>query len=122
MTHTVTITSLPDETTDDFGYEFGGTHGSDCEVFVRCKRKACQAMDPWNAAGDERSRHGKHHFYRDGEWLVESDDCGLRFAFEGRGDADTFEGVPLGTYPVIVCWEDDSWWVEVQVDHEIERS
>lgn len=34
MSHTVTITSLPDEDTDDFGYRFGGTHGGDCEVFV----------------------------------------------------------------------------------------
>ena len=120
MTHTVTIRSLPDETTDDYGYEFGGTHGFDCQVFNRCKRKACQAMDPHHEAGDERTRHGRYHFHRDGEWLVEGDDCALRFVFESRGDIETFDGLALGTYPVLVCWEDDDWWIEVQEPDERE--
>lgn len=121
MSHTVTITSLPDETTDDYGYEFGGSHGSDCQVFSRCKRKACQAMDPYHESGDERNRHGRYHFHRDGEWLVESDDCALRFVFESRSDDETFGGLALGTYPVIVCWEDDDWWIEVQDPESAER-
>lgn len=78
-------------------------------------------MDPWHAAGDERVRHGKRHSHRDGEWLVESDDCGLRFAFESRGDDETFGGIPLGTYPVVVCWEDDDWWIEVQYQESGEQ-
>ena len=114
MSHTVTITRLPDEERDDYDYEFGGTHGSDCQVFNRCKQAACQAMDPYHEAGDERTRHGRYHFYRDGEWLVESDECALRFVFESRGDDETFGGLTLGTYPVIVCWEDEDWWIEVQ--------
>lgn len=114
MSHTVTLTRLPDEESDDYEYSFSGTHGRDCQVFRRCGRAACQRMDPFAHPGDERVRHGKEHFHRDGEWLVESDDCGLRFAFESRGDEETFDGIPLGTYPVIVCWEDDDWWVEVQ--------
>src|SRR3546814_713254 len=114
MTHTVTITRLPDDHNDDYESTFGGTHGSDCEVYVRCKRKACQAMDPWHEAGDERKRHGRYHFYRDGEWLVESEDCALRFVFESVTEWETFEGIPLGTYPVRVEWEDDRWWIEVQ--------
>ena len=42
------------------------------------------------------------------------DDCALRFVFESRGDIETFDGLALGTYPVIVCWEDEDWWIEVQ--------
>lgn len=113
MSHTVTITKLPDEESDDYEYEFGGTHGPDCEVYVECKRKACQAMDP--ERGDERFRHGRRHFHRDGDWLVESDICGLCYVFEYTGDIETFAeaGVTLGIYPIIVAWE-DTWWLEVQ--------
>lgn len=118
MTHTVTLTRLPDETSDDYEYTFSGTHGHDCQTFNRCKRKACQAMNP--NYGDERVRHGKEHFHRDGDWLVESGECGLRFAFESRGDDETFDGIPVGTYPVIVCWEDDEWWIEVQYTESTE--
>jgi hypothetical protein len=114
MSHTVTITRLPDETADDYEYEFGGTHGSDCEVFNRCKQKACQAMSPlWDT---ERTRHGRYHIHRDGEWLVESDECALRFVFEQYGSVETFEGLALGTYPIVVRWEDDTWWIEVESD------
>lgn len=110
--HTVTLTRLPDETSDDFEYTFGGTHGSDCQTFNRCKRKSCHAMNP--DYGDERVRHGKDHFHRDGEWLVESGECALRYVFESRTDWETFDGVSLGTYPIRVEWEDDVWWIEVQ--------
>jgi len=114
MSHTVTITKLPDEESDDYEYEFGGTHGSDCEVYVRCKRKACQAMNPHYEPYDERVRHGKQHFHRDGEWMVESDQCALRYVFESVTAEETFGGLGLGTYPVSIEWEDD-WWLEVQV-------
>lgn len=111
MSHTVTITRLPDENHDDYEYTFGGAHGADCEVYVECKRKACRAMDP--ERGDERVRHGKRHFYRDGDWLAESDICALRYVFEDRGDIETFDGLGIGTYPVRIEWE-DAWWLEVQ--------
>jgi hypothetical protein len=112
MSHTVTITRLPDEQSDDYEFEFGGTHGGDCAVLMPCKRKACQAMKP--DYGDERSRHGKEHTFRDGDWLVESDQCALRYVFEQIGTNETFEGLTLGTYPVRIEWEDDTWWLEVQ--------
>lgn len=112
MSHTVTISRLPDGESDDYEFEFGGGHGHDCQVLVECKRKACQAMHP--DYGDERVRHGRDHFYRDGMWLAVSDLCALRFAFEGRSKEETFDGIALGTYPIRIEWEDESWWVEVQ--------
>lgn len=113
MSHTVTITRLPDDEHDDYEYEFGGTHGSDCEVYVECKRKACREMNADYAPCDERVRHGKRHFYRDGDWLVESDQCALRYVFGDVGPVETFYGLALGTYPVRIEWE-DTWWLEVQ--------
>lgn len=111
MSHTVTITRLPNEESDDYEYTFGGGHDHRCEVYVECRRKACHAMNP--DYGDERVRHGKRHFHRDGYWVAESDQCALRYVFEGRSPEETFEGLALGTYPVSIEWE-DSWWLEVQ--------
>jgi hypothetical protein len=112
MAHTVTITRLPDEHSDDFESHFGGTHGFDCQTFNRCKRQSCQAMNP--DYGDERFRHGRDHLHRDGEWLVDSGVCALGYVFESRTEWETFDGIPIGTYPVRIEWEDDYWWIEVQ--------
>lgn len=118
MSHNVTITRLPDDEHDDYEYTFGGDHGSDCGVWVACKRKACQAMNPEYEPYDERVRHGKEHFHRDGDWLVESDQCALRYVFEWSTEWDAFNGIEVGTYPIRIEWE-DTWWIEVQ---EVEGS
>lgn len=117
MAHTVTITRLPDEDRDDYEYEFGGTHGSDCMVGKGCPRKACQAMDHEHDAGTERTRHGLEHWWNwdNREWIVHNTkDCALRYVFECTGTHETFEGLTLGTYPVRIEWE-DNWWLEVQL-------
>ena len=114
MSHTVTILSKPDETTDDYSYEFGGTHGDDCITLDLCKWKSCQAMNPDYEPGDERVRHGKTHYYRDGEWWVESDVCALRYVFEHYSENEYFKDFELGTYPIRVDWEDEDWWFEIQ--------
>lgn len=114
MSHTVTLTKLPDDESDDYEFTFGGEHGADCQVFIECKRKACQAMNPEYEPYDERVRHGKVHFHRDGDWLVESDLCALRYVFEQSGESEAFDGLALGTYPIRIEWE-DTWWIEVQI-------
>lgn len=113
MSHTVTITKLPDYTSDDWEYTFGGEHDGTCTTLDLCKRRSCQAMNPDYEPGDERHRHGKTHYYRDGDWWFESDICALRYVFEGQGPDETFDGLSPGTYPVTTCWE-DTWWIEVQ--------
>ena len=73
MSHTITITRLPDETQDDAEYVVGGSCDSKCTIWWECRRKACSAMDPEHAAGDERVRHGKVHRHIWGVgWCVES--------------------------------------------------
>lgn len=114
MSHTVTITRLPDDESDDYEYEFGGTHGADCMVGKRCARKACQAMNPNYET--ERTRHGLEHWWNgdNREWIVhDTKACALDHVFEQFGPVETFDGLGLGTYPVRVEWEDD-WWIEVQ--------
>jgi hypothetical protein len=114
MSHTVTITRVPDEESDDYEYTFGGTHGADCMVGKRCTRWACQQMNPDYET--ERTRHGLTHWwnYDNREWIVhDTEDCALRFVFEQIGDIETFDGLEPGTYPVRIEW-DDSWWLEVQ--------
>lgn len=114
MSHTVTITRLPNEENDDYEYEFGGTHGTDCMVGKPCARKSCQAMNP--DYDTERTRHGLEHWwkYDNREWIVhDTKACALDHVFEYIGDIETFEGLGLGTYPVRVEWE-DIWWLEVQ--------
>jgi hypothetical protein len=114
MAHDVTITRLPNEESDDWEYTFGGTHGHDCTVLMPCTLRRCQGLKREYYYGDERTAHGVAHEYRDGEWLVESDQCALRYVFESVTEGETFEGIELGTYPVRIDWDDDSWWVEVQ--------
>jgi hypothetical protein len=117
MTHTVTLTRLPDEGSDDYEYTFGGEHDGNCESGRECMRKACSAMNP--DYGDERLRHGKHHWHADGTWWV-YDSCALRYVFETVTEEETFDGIPLGTYPLHVEWDGEYWHVEVQYSEPTE--
>lgn len=114
MPHTVTLTRLPDEDSDDFEYEWGGSHGSDCQVLMPCRLKRCEGLKRDYDYGHERLAHGVEHEYRDGDWLVLSDICALRYVFEYVTEWETFDGIPLGTYPVFIDWDGDDWHAEVQ--------
>lgn len=114
MSHTVTITRLPDEQSDDYEYTFGGTHDHTCAVGMRCERESCQARD--HEEESERTAHGLDHWWNwdNREWIVQDPDaCALSHVFEHVTEDETFDGLSVGTYPVLVMWE-DSWWLEVQ--------
>lgn len=113
MAHTVTITRLPDETSDDYEYTFAGECDGTCMVGKRCPSAECQAVEHDE---DDLHAHGQYHWwnYDNAEWIVhDTEDCALHHAFEMVTEDETFEGLTLGTYPVLVMWE-DSWWLEVQ--------
>lgn len=115
MSHTITITRLPDETQDDAEYVVGGSCDSKCTIWWECRRKACSAMDPEHAAGDERVRHGKVHRHIWGVgWCVESTDCGEQFAYDLSMQADAAPA--LGTYPLSIEWDGDGWdsWIDYE--------
>ncbi|WP_030149535.1 hypothetical protein [Mycetocola saprophilus] len=112
MVHTITLTKLPDETSDDFEYEIGGEHDQSCAVSKRCPRARCQAMNPDNDPGPERRRHGVDHWHLDGEWFIEDPTgCGLDHVFESTSEAEYFDGRELGVYEPSLTW-DDEWYIE----------
>lgn len=120
MSHTITITRLPDETQDDAEYVIGGSCDSKCTVWWECRRKACSAMDPEHAAGDERVRHGKVHRHIWGVgWCVESTDCGEQFAYDLSMQADAAPA--LGTYPLSIEWDGDGWdsWIDYDLQSDV---
>lgn len=119
MSHNVSITSLPDDTTDDYEYKFGGTHGRDCEVWVPCNLSRCQGLKRDYEWGDERTAHGVLHEYRGGEWLIESDTCALSYVFESATEDEHFGGLGIGTYPVSIDWDGDDWLMQVHESNEL---
>lgn len=118
MAHTITITRLPDEDSDDYEYEFGGEHDHTCMVGEACGRKACQVMDP--DRGTERTRHGREHWYADGTWWVErTRGCALDHVFELEYPDAKLAQAGLGTYPVEIDWDGDQWWLTVLHDRAV---
>jgi hypothetical protein len=113
MAHTITVTRVPDETSDDADFEVGGTHGSDCQTLKTCRLKRCEGLKRDYDWGHERLAHGVWHEYRDGDWLIPSETCGLDLAFED--DMTWNEQIihaGLGTHAVTVEWDGD-WWLMV---------
>ena len=111
MSHTIEITRLADETSDDVEYEISGTCDQSCKVWRGCGRKACQRMNPDYAPFDERHRHGVEHQQIDGEWMVETNECALQFAYDLASNAG--DAPACGVYSLHVDWNGDAWLTEV---------
>jgi hypothetical protein len=120
MSHTITVTRTPDESSDDYEYEFGGTHGYDCEVFTECckvwhrhpsedTKYECFGDDEWST-----KRAGPHKMI-DGVWMIEqTDGCALRYVFESQTVEETLEGVKSGeTRAVTAEWDGGRWTLAV---------
>jgi hypothetical protein len=68
-------------------------------------------MNPDYAPFDERHRHGVEHRYIENEWMIETNECGLHYAYDlalNAGDAPD-----VGVYSLHVDWDGDSWLAEV---------
>ena len=119
MSHTVTITKRPDETSDDIEYHFGGTHDANCEFYAICPN--AQHRHPKNPDNFEDGWSTKQvpevHQYLDGEWMVAVDQeerCALSFVFEGWSEEDALGGVALGETRDVSCiWDGEGWELEV---------
>jgi hypothetical protein len=115
MSHTVTITALPNEDTDDYKYSISGTHDGSCEAFHECWKG--WHRHPQNDYGqygyDEWStkRVPQVHYYMDGSWCVpQPQGCGFDYSFEYQSiDEMLPENPGLGTYAVEVHWDDNFW-------------
>lgn len=115
MSHTVTITKLPDENDDDYGYEFGGTHDANCEFYRECTK--AWHRHPKNDEGFEdgwsTKRVTQEHQWLDGLWMVPEDQnvrCALDFVFEGYTPSEYFAGMQIGeTHDVECRWDGEGW-------------
>ena len=111
MSHTVTITRLPDEQSDDVEYTIGGEHDAHCETYRECDKAWHRHPKNADIVGDEwgNDRVGEHR-YIEGMWMThEPNGCGLNYAFEEYTDDDLIEA-GLGTHDVTVTWDGD-WWI-----------
>lgn len=116
MSHTVTITSVPDETSDDIGYEFGGTHDSRCEFYKPCRKEWHRHPTSEDICdeGEWSTKRAGLHAYVEGEWMVladpEKDGCALRFAFEADPPEEVLYDLGLGeTRDVSTEWDGECW-------------
>lgn len=107
MSHTVTITKLPDEETDDTEFTIGGTCGHYCIAWTECRRTRCQ-KDPERVGYDERDVHGVEHMYIDGVWMVSTGKCALKVM--DWSDENICDLKELGTFALDVEWDGD-WWI-----------
>jgi hypothetical protein len=114
MSHTITITRLPGDEGDDADYEIGGDCEPGCLVWKECKRAACKRMNNIYPPFDERYRHGVEHQFIEGEWMVETNMCGLQYAYDLALEA---ADIPeLGTYKLVVDWDGDHWLASIAAE------
>ena len=111
MSHTVTITRLPDETSDDVEYTVGGEHDSTCEAWWECQ--SINHRHPKNENYDlyewSTKRTPEEHRFIDGMWMVQAG-CGFDTALADNGAEidQRFIRAGLGTFELLI--EFDDWW------------
>lgn len=107
MSHTITITRLPDAEQDNVEYEVGGTCDQSCTVYRECEEKHPASTDDEISSG-EATWHGVEHMdIYDQGWNVPSGECGVTFAHDLSLEADQVQA--LGTYALDVEWDGDGW-------------
>lgn len=110
MSHTVTVTKIPDDESDDVEYTIGGTHDQSCLAYQDCLKSWHRHPKNEEIVGDEwgNERVG-YHSWIEGEWMVPMKNrCGFDIAFEY--DNPEFQMNQIGTYSVEVDWDGD-WWI-----------
>ncbi len=104
-THTITITRLADDTSDDAEYTIGGDCEGDPTVYTECKRDECVGERP-NYYAQDVTRHGEDHIAWEERWCSASDECPLRYVHGLSTAIDEFGR--LGTFPLEIEW-DEEW-------------
>lgn len=108
MTHTLTITALPDDTSHDVVFTIGGTHDSACETWTACL--VCPPLTG-DEDGDGWTSHGVEHLNLGGSRasVQQVGGCGLDYVFEHENYDDFLTAQGLGTFEVQLGYDD--YWV-----------
>lgn len=110
MSHTLTITKVPDEVDDDYEYTISGEHEDDCAVWFECDRMDCPTKsEDFDDPAGEGVWHGEDHIAFDDVWATKSTQCAIDY----RNDRmiEQLDGREVGTYDVEVgYWGDGEWY------------
>ena len=119
MSHTITITRLPDDNHDDAEFEIGGTCEPYCSVWDECPQ---YHRRPRNDEYDRPTFHGVEHLCHDigngPVWCVPTGECGAFYAYDLALEANRTPA--LGTYLIEFEWDGDAWLAMPHFDHQIE--
>lgn len=108
MSHTITITRLPDEHFDDVEYTIGGDHDYQCEFYKPCEKAWHRHPKSNEIVGDEwgNSRIG-YHAYLEDQWMVPDNGCAMQFTYCLNEHVRDFG--QIGTFALDLVWEDYEW-------------
>ena len=107
MSHTITVTRLPDETSDDVEYTIGGTHDRSCSVWGECEERHPRATLDELQDGEAIWHDAEHLLVSGVGWCVLTTECGLDYAYDLGLEVEALTG--LGTYELDADWTGDGW-------------
>lgn len=114
--HTITVTKVPDEHSDDVELTVDHCSGNACTVWNECT-ELCAGYTPTEDETDagKHSNHGVEHQLIDGFWMTESKACALTGTDSGNdGVHEVAETAGLGTHQVVIdYWGDGIWDVSL---------
>lgn len=123
MSHTITITEMPNDDVDDHEWEIGGT----CDRYCRLWGPAEGGPGKEANTADDQIIDGVRWSWIEGEWMHQIDFC----AFDEQADSisealvDLGDAVHIGgTYKIDGDYEGDGCWIfnidphEEAADHE----
>lgn len=110
--HTITVTKVPDEHSDDVELTVDHCSGNACTVWNQCL-EACSEYTPTEDETDagKHSNHGVRHQLIEGFWMTESEACALTGTDSANDEVHSIaEEVGLGTHQVVVDYSGDGIW------------
>lgn len=122
MSHTITVTKLADDDSDDYGWTLNGTHDQNCEAWWECdKAWHRHPLDNSNVGDEWGNKRVGEHMYIDGLWCVQRG-CGYTYADHGDMEYDLAARNPkIGDeFELIFEW-DEAWYITLGPQVEVSR-
>lgn len=120
MTHTITVTAVPTQDSDDYEWSEGGSCDSRCTAYWFCGNVSHRhpSAEYGYLNGDwSTKRTPQPHRFIDGQWMIETKStCGYQESDHGDIFFDLTKIKPqIGdTFGIDVDWDGDFWRVAVE--------